>query len=156
MAHQPDSSSRRRAGGFTLVELLVVIAVLGILAIVAIPQLLQTREKAVIKEAQTNIMKIAGELERFHADGNFSYTSGDSSAGCPDSDSYTGGNQVGVLPIAIEGSYYSYTVTTTDPNADSLCENYTITATGAQAPATASTAGPLTLNQNGVKTGPWR
>ena len=55
----------RSIAGFTLVELLVVVTILGLLAIIAVPQLFRTREKGVRKEGMTNVMNIAGPLVLF-------------------------------------------------------------------------------------------
>ncbi len=147
-----DQRTDRSTGGFTLVELLVVVTILGLLAIIAVPQLFGTRQKGVRKEGMTNVMNIAGAMERRFADGNFSYTNG-TAATCPGTATYTGGSTIGDLSLAVQGSYYSYQVAVTDPNGDNLCENYTITATGVAAPVTGQT---ITYNQAGVKGGTWQ
>ncbi len=144
--------TERSTGGFTLVELLVVVTILGLLAIIAVPQLFGTRQKGVRKEGMTNVMNIAGAMERRFSDGNFSYTTG-TSATCPGTATYTGGTTIGDLSLAVQGSYYSYQIAVTDANSDNLCENYTITATGVAAPVTGQT---ITYNQAGVKGGTWQ
>jgi type IV pilus assembly protein PilE len=149
---QMSTRRNRASGGFTLVELLVVVTILGLLAIIAIPQLFKTREKGVRKEGMTNIMNIAGAMERYYSDGRFSYSTGTSNT-CPGTSSaYADGTVIGDLALAIQGAYYSYTIAVTDPNSDNLCENYTITATGTKAPVTGQT---LSYTQAGVKTGNW-
>jgi general secretion pathway protein G len=52
--------------GFTLVELLVVVVVLGILAATIIPQFIGTTHDAKVSTAKTNIAQLANALERFY------------------------------------------------------------------------------------------
>lgn len=65
--------ARKLKNGFTLIEILVVLAIIGIISAIAIPSYLGQRQRArVIGDASANCRVIAMQLETFKAD-NGSY-----------------------------------------------------------------------------------
>jgi prepilin-type N-terminal cleavage/methylation domain-containing protein len=60
-------------GGFTLVELLIVIAIIGILAGIAVPLFLGERTKAATTEAKSNIQALRLLEEQFFAENSCYY-----------------------------------------------------------------------------------
>ncbi len=58
--------------GFTLVELLIVVVIIGILASVAIPKFSTTREKAFLSSLKSDLKNLATQQEMYH-NSTFSY-----------------------------------------------------------------------------------
>ncbi len=54
--------------GFTLVELMVVVAIIALLAAIIIPNYVHARAQAAVSESEANIKQIATSLELYYAD----------------------------------------------------------------------------------------
>ncbi len=65
---------RRKQSGFTLIEIMVVVVILGILAALVVPQIMNRPEQAKVTVAKGDIKAIAAALDMYKL-GNFAYPS---------------------------------------------------------------------------------
>lgn len=61
-----QTAFRRRAGGFTLIELMITVAVVAILASVALPAYQDSVRKSRRAQAKADLVELAQNLERYH------------------------------------------------------------------------------------------
>jgi general secretion pathway protein G len=60
------SSQTKRSAGFTLIEIMVVVVILGILAATIIPRFIGTTQQAKVSAAKSTISELETALERFN------------------------------------------------------------------------------------------
>lgn len=75
-----DSASRRRSGGFTLIELMITVGIVAILAGIAYPSYTDYLRRGRVQEAPTNLSDFRTRMEQFYQD-NRVYTATDGSCG---------------------------------------------------------------------------
>jgi type IV pilus assembly protein PilE len=115
--------SSRRAGGFTLIELMVVVAIATILFAIAVPSYMTYIRQSRRIEAKTAVLDLAGREERFLSTNPAAYTA------VPGSLGYT------AFGVPIGNGYYSLAVCTVPPaatcppSAIAAAPAYTVTAT---------------------------
>jgi type IV pilus assembly protein PilA len=107
----------KRRGGFTLIELMIVVAIIGILAAIAIPNFVRFQLRSKSSEGKTNLAAIRTAEESFFAENGVYVLAAQSPAGAPGAAKRTyvnaggagvGFDQVGWTP---EGQvYFSYAV----------------------------------------------
>ena len=68
MMKQLMKARKSNQKGFTLVELMIVVAIIGILAAIAIPQFSAYRQKAFNSSAQSDLKNSKTSLEAYYAD----------------------------------------------------------------------------------------
>ena len=129
-----------RSEGFTLMELMITMAIIGILAAIAYPSYLAYTHRADRTDATTTMFNDSQILERCYAQ-TYDYTQ------CLTTTAPAGVTGVPAGPAPTPQGYYTITVQT--PSSDT----YTITATPAQPPQTSdSDCTSFTLNQTGQQT----
>ena len=128
---------RSHQRGFTLIELMIVVVVLGILAAIAIPNYSDYKNKSRRNEGRTLLMQIVAKQEQFFQD-NRSYSGDLRNIGT------LAASSVAATTASSPNGYY--TVTINRPDAYS----YVLTATpaGVQAGDVCTT---LTIDQDGTK-----
>jgi prepilin-type N-terminal cleavage/methylation domain-containing protein len=67
-------SSIRNAKGFTLIELMIVVVIIGILAAIAIPKFANTKDKAKLASVQTDIRNLMNTMEVAASNNNNEFT----------------------------------------------------------------------------------
>lgn len=114
--------------GFTLIELMVVVAIIGILASLAYPSYMDSVRKSNRADAKSTMLQVASQEERYYTENNV----------------YGSMTAIGYVASSIPSQSGRHNITLVTANADST---YTISATPV---ATDATCGVLTLTNTGV------
>lgn len=119
--------------GFTLVEVMIVVAIIGILATVAYPSYVDYVTRANRAEALRELIRIANLQEQFFVDTN-NYTANLSQLGLGSSASYTTEAKNYLITSVVNGSTFTLTATAKGIQAthDSTCPSMGITDTGSK------------------------
>lgn len=121
-----------RTKGFTLVELMIVVAIVAILAAIAVPSYNDYITRSKLQEAQTSLSALRVNMEQYYQD-NRIYTTAAGSGVC--------GIPGGAVPTVPNAKYFTYACVAAD-------QTFSVTANGV-----AATAGfSFTLDQSNTKT----
>jgi type IV pilus assembly protein PilE len=138
----PAEASNR---GFTLIELMVTVAIVGILATIAVTSYSSQVQKSRRTDARSALLDLAGREEKLYSVTN-AYSTSPAQLGYGTAASFS-------PPITVGSGYYNVAITVPDTNQPAVPESYLITATpvagGLQANDTQCLT--LTLNQLGVQ-----
>ena len=120
------SHASNRSRGFTLIELMIVVAIVALLAAIAVPSYARYVEKARRADAKSALLDAAQRLERC-------YTQNNTYVGCPVATGLTG------------DGFYTIAAPTQEANA------FTLTAAPAGPQVNDTRCGTLTLNSDGSR-----
>lgn len=126
----------KRTSGFTLIELMITVAVIGILASIAYPSYTEWVVKSRRSEGKSRLLEIAQRQERYYTERN-TYTTDFTQLG------YASGT------LTSENGYYTLTVAATSGN--TIVNSFTATATRARTQTADTKCGNLTLTNANVK-----
>jgi type IV pilus assembly protein PilE len=127
----------KKSAGFTLIELMITVAVIGILASVALPSYTEYIKKGKRAEARAEILKADGWLERYYTENNrfTNNTANDKNSifesrftTVPSSSSGSAANYD--IAISVTAVAYTVTATPTGSMAGDGCGTYTKTNIG--------------------------
>ena len=128
--------------GFTLIELMIVVAILGIIASIAYPSYLESVRKSNRTDAKAMLSDVSQRLQRC-----FTAYSAYNDDSCAVEDQITGGatlaSQEGFYSISgtVNATGFSLTATAVGVQAaDSKCKNFTLTNTGVRTVSGTSSA----------------
>ena len=118
----PNANRRCRKSGFSLVELMVVVGIVGVLSSIAIPTFKTYAQRAKRSEAYLNLAGIYKAQKTYHAENN-QYGTTFANIGFE----ISGANEVN--PTTIQSQYYMYTMEVFDVDVAENA-NYSAIATG--------------------------
>ncbi len=106
---------RSRAQGFTLIEIMVVVVILGILAAIAVPRIMSRPDTARITKAKQDIRVVENALKLYRLD-NFTYPSTEQGlealveqpSGDPTAKNWKDGGYLDRLPLDPWGNSYQF------------------------------------------------
>lgn len=126
---QGPSGSTRRSAGFTLIELMIAVAVIAILASIAVPSYLGYVERARRTDAMSALTNIAGQLERCYTVSS-SYTD----AGCPSGTNIESEEKFYLIDIAASSASYTLTAKPQGAQKNDDCGDFTLNHQGSRKP----------------------
>jgi general secretion pathway protein G len=110
-----NNPARRVSGGFTLIEVMVVVVILGILAAIVVPKVMDRPDAARVTKARQDIRALESALKMYKLD-NYNYPSTDQGlealvqkpAGSPEAKNWKSGGYMDRVPKDPWGNTYQY------------------------------------------------
>lgn len=129
---------RLKPSGFTLIELMVAVAVVGILAAIAYPSYSSSVMKSRRTDAKAKLLEVAQRQERFYTERN-TYTTTLADLGYPSG------------TLKSDNGHYTITAAASGGAGNTIANSYTLTATPTGSQASDTKCGNFTLTHTNVK-----
>jgi type IV pilus assembly protein PilA len=107
--------------GFTIIELLMVVIVIGILAAMMIPKFADSKEKAYVAQMKSDLRNLATYEEQYAADNGGQYFSGTATTAAPLNGFHTSSN-VTIIASAVAGPPASWSATASHQQTSRTCD----------------------------------
>ena len=115
LSHLPPRATAARQGGFTLIEIMVVIVIIGIIGALVVPNIVGRQDQAQVTAAKSDLRQLGNALEMYKLDNNH-YPSTEQGldalarrpSGFPEPRNWQQGGYVRSLPTDPWGNSYQY------------------------------------------------
>ena len=144
----PLRASRRRIGGFTLIELMIAVAIVGILVKLAYPAYNQSVLKSHRPEAKNALLDLAAREERYFSTTN-QYTTSAPALGYASTLTVTAASPM--LVQSGSSTYYNMSIQVPDPGAATSAPSFLATATAVNAQIKDTKCLNYVLSQSGAQ-----